>query len=158
MKTTAFLCLSWLACASLSAGQGLSGVGAEAFEAEKAIWQSEVDGDVDAFRALLAPDFFQVTTGPDAAPSRVSGRDAAADGVAGALETMAFGEFELSEPHAKVLGTTVVLSYVFEQEYLPRSGEAATRIEGVATSVWSKESGEWRNVHFHWHSQPLEND
>jgi len=141
-----------------ASGQALEGLAAEALAEENATWQAEVDGDVDAFVSRLAADFVQLTTEPNGAPSIMNGRQAAAASIEEALAAMAFGDFELQSPHARVLGTTVILSYRFKQEYLPRSGEPPTSVEGVATSIWSKDSGKWQNVHFHWFSQPSGED
>ncbi len=138
----------------VSNGQQLDGLAAEALAMEKATWQAEVDEDIASFSSRLAPDFVQVTTGADTEPTITSGRRAAVAAIEGALAEMSFGEFAFESTHARVVGNTVVLSFRFTQEYLSRSGDPLTHVEGVATSIWVKDAGAWQNVHFHWYSQP----
>lgn len=153
MKTIGTTCLLLLVSASVSGGQPLEGLAAEALDAEKAIWQSEIDGDVAGFGSRLATDFLEVTTGSDSEPSITPGRQAAVASFEESLKTMAFGAFEFESPHARVLGNTVILAFRFTQVHLPRSAEPPVRVEGVATSIWVKDSGKWQNVHFHMYSR-----
>lgn len=148
------LAVLWLfASVVVSSGQQLDGLAAEAMAMEKATWQAEVDEDLPGFGSRLAEDFVQVTTGPDTDPTITVGRQAAVDAIEESLSQMAFGDFEFESTHVRVVGNTVILSFRFTQEYLSRAGDPPLRVDGVATSIWVKESGAWQNVHFHWFMQ-----
>lgn len=147
-------CLLVLCTATIANAQELSGLAAEAFAAEQALWQSESDGDVAAFAARLDDDFVQITTSTGTDVSIINGRENATASLEMALQSMSFGEFELELANTRVIGNAVVLTFRFQQEYLSKTDSTPLRVQGVATSIWTKhpEDG-WLNVHFHWHSQ-----
>lgn len=160
MSTVGSVCVVLLAaCASTAGAQELEGLAAEALAAEKATWQSEVDGDVGGVARRIAEDFVSVNTDADSGLSVAVGRQATVASIERTLETMTFGDFEFLTPHARVLGSTVILTFRWRQTYLPRSGGKPIRLEGVSTSVWVKDSPRgWQNVHFHAHTRPSNGD
>ena len=96
-----------------------------------------------------------MNTDSDSGLSIAVGREATVSSIERTLETMKFGDFEFVEPHGRVLGSTVILTFRWKQTYLPRSGGEPIRLEGVSTSVWVKDSKQgWENVHFHAHTRP----
>lgn len=154
MTTISTVSLLLLLNSGLSGAQEPSVLAAEAFAAEKALWQSEVDGDIDAFTAKLDDDFVQVTTSTGNDVSIITSRDSAVASLQMALQSMEFGDFELDLQNARELGDTVILTYLWRQLYQSRSDDTPLRVQGVATSIWVQDAATgWHNVYFHWHSQ-----
>jgi ketosteroid isomerase-like protein len=54
----------------------------------------------------------------------------------------------MASPHVRVLGDAAVVSYVRVVQKLDGAGNPVS-VAAHETRVWSKQSGDWKHVHFH---------
>lgn len=134
-------------------GPGLSGLGREVLEAERALWDRFEEGDVDAMIQTLDPDF---TAFSGSMPERMDGPAAEEAHVRNFLEDLSGRvlEWKILEPRVQEIGEDAgVLTYLFSVT-VSIQGEEQTRT-GKNTSVWVRRGDRWRQAHYHYCYNPL---
>ncbi len=105
----------------------------EILKLEKQVWSALVEGNAEADRALLSPDFLGVY------PTGFANRD---DHVGQFADAPTMAKYELSETRLRVLGPDVVLlSYRADYQRPDRADREAMLI----SSLWERRHDVWVN-------------